>query len=130
MTPHKDILTKHSIEKSLQALVTAEKNLDIDLSVSQNRAYYAVFYIILALAYSDDFSTGKHHQLMGWFNKKYIYENKIFDSSLSKIYSKLLSNRESFDYTVTETPKYETVCEDIEDAKKLVETVKNYINQK
>jgi uncharacterized protein (UPF0332 family) len=127
LTSHKDILIKYSMEKSLKALETATKNLDIDLTVSQNRAYYAVFYIVLALAYSDGFATGSHHKLLGWFNKKYVYENKIFEQKLSKIYSKLLSNRETFDYSVIEYPELLTVKNNIEEAKLLVNTVKNYI---
>lgn len=127
MEQHKDLLIKNSIAKSEQALVTAEKNLEIDLTTAQNRSYYSIFYIVLALAYSDDFVTGKHHKLMGWFNKKYIYENKIFEPELNKIYQKLLQNRENFDYSVTDYPNYETVKADIKDAKYFVETVKEYI---
>lgn len=126
---HKDILIKHSIEKSIQALDTAEKNLAIDLVTAQNRAYYAVFYIVLALAYLDEFTTGKHHKLMGWFNKKYIYEDKIFDTELNKIYQKLIASRENFDYSVTEYPDVISVKEDLKDAKYFVDTVKNYIIQ-
>jgi len=70
---HDDIfLTKYSVEKSDQALETGIKLLEIDLQTAQNRIYYAVFYLVLALGYLDGFTTGKHHQLMGWFNKKYI----------------------------------------------------------
>jgi uncharacterized protein (UPF0332 family) len=130
MKQHKEILIKYSIEKSIRALDAAEKNLEIDLNVSQNRVYYAIFYIVLALAYLDDFATGKHHKLMGWFNKKYIHEDKIFKSELSRIYSKLLSNRETFDYNVSENPNYKEVQQDLEKAKFFVETVKEYILKK
>lgn len=127
MKQHKDTLIKHSIEKSENAIDTAEKNLDIDLTVAQNRAYYAVFYIVLALAYLNDFQTGKHHQLLGWFNKKFIFESKIFEQDLSKIYQKLLLSRENFDYNVSEYPQYEEAKKSIENAKYFVEKVKEYI---
>jgi len=127
LTQHKEILIKYSIEKSEKALEAAINNLELDLTTAQNRAYYAAFYIVLALAYFDDFQTGKHHKLMGWFNKKYVYENKIFEQKLSKIYSKLLSNRENFDYSVTEYPELETVKNNIKEAEFFVETVKKYI---
>ncbi len=86
-----------------------------------------MFYVVLALAYSEEFSTGKHHQLMGWFNKKYVYENKIFEPELSKIYQKLLACRESFDYNVSEIPNYEIVTKNLEKAKYFVDKVKVYI---
>jgi uncharacterized protein (UPF0332 family) len=124
---HNDTLIQYSIEKSNNALASAVKNLEIDLVVSQNRAYYAVFYIVLALAYSDGFTTGKHHQLMGWFNKKYIYENKIFASDMKEIYRKLLANREKFDYDVTETPELEEVKKNVEKAEYFIQKIKGFM---
>lgn len=125
MTPHKELLIKHSIQKSDEALIDAES--DIRLTLKQNRNYYAVFYIVLALAYLDNFQTGKHHQLMGWFNKEYIYKNTIFEEKLKTIYRNLLANREIFDYSVLATPDAEQVKEDLDDAKFFVQTVKEYI---
>ena len=89
--------------------------------------YYAVFYIVLALAYLDGFKTGKHHQLMGWFNKEYIYKNKIFDTKFKNIYQTLMANREKIDYDVSSVPQKDNVEKDFEEAKFFVETVKNYI---
>ncbi|MCF8242565.1 MAG: HEPN domain-containing protein [Melioribacteraceae bacterium] len=37
-----------------------------------NRIYYAGFYIVSSLLLLDDFSTSKHIQLIGYFNKKYV----------------------------------------------------------
>jgi uncharacterized protein (UPF0332 family) len=66
MKQHDDVfLAKYSVEKSDQAFETGIKLLEIDLQAAQNRIYYAVFYLVLALGYLDGFKTGKHHQLMG-----------------------------------------------------------------
>lgn len=128
MKQHKEILVKNSIEKSEQALKNAESNISNDsLLNAQNRAYYSVFYIVLALAYMDEFTTGKHHQLMGWFNKKYIHENKIFDKELNRIYQRLFANRQKFDYDVLEFPEKEQTTKDFEDAKFFVGEVKKFI---
>ena len=89
-----------------------------------------MYSIVLALAYLDGFVTGKHHQLMGWFNKEYIYKNKIFDTKLKTIYQTLLANREKFDYDVSKNPEKDRVEKDFEDAKFFVETVKQYIFKK
>lgn len=131
MHQHKESLIKLSIEKSEEALRSAENNIKTNnLLTAQNRAYYAVFYIVLALAYLEEYTTGKHHQLRGWFNKKFIYENKIFDKTLSKIYSRLIINREKFDYDVTKFPEKEETIKDLEDAKYFVSTLKDYIISK
>ncbi|GEM_PF-908808 len=126
----KKILAEISLEKADEALKDSFNNLDISLSVSQNRAYYAIFYIVCALAYLDSFISKKHHYLMGQFNKKYIHENKVFDKSLNKIYSTLIINRERSDYSFTFKPIKESVLKDIEDAKFFIETVKPYVLQK
>jgi len=129
MTQHNKVLIEHSLEKALKSLDDACKNIDISLSVAQNRAYYAVFYAVLALGYLDGYTTGKHHQLMGWFNKKYVYQDKVFDSSYAKIYNTLMINREKSDYDVTQIPVKETVEKDIASAKVFVETVSLYIEK-
>lgn len=128
--PHKDLLVQNSIRKADEALYEAEKNMDISLSLVQNRNYYAVFYIVLALAYLEGFATGKHHQLMGWFNREYIYKNKIFDTELKDIYQSLFADRQKFDYIVTESPTQEQIEKSFKDAKFFVKIVKDYILKK
>ncbi|MFA7659039.1 MAG: HEPN domain-containing protein [Candidatus Gastranaerophilaceae bacterium] len=127
---HKNLLIKNSIEKADEALTDAKNNMNLSLRLVQNRNYYAVFYIVLALAYLDGFTTGKHHQLMGWFNKEYIYKTKLFDTKLNTIYRTLLANREKFDYDVSSVPEKDKVEKDFENAKFFVETVKQYLLKK
>ena len=125
------LMIKLTLDKADQALASAKLNFENNfLTETQNRSYYAVFYVVLALGYLDNFVTGKHHKLMGWFNKKYVYENKIFDKSFSKTYSRLIANREKFDYNVDEFPDKEQTIKDMEDAKFFVSKVKNYILHK
>ncbi|OGI02996.1 MAG: hypothetical protein A2Y25_03625 [Candidatus Melainabacteria bacterium GWF2_37_15] len=132
MQPHKTILAKVAVEKSDEALKAAYASLDISLTVSQNRAYYAIFYIVCALAYLDDFIPliKSHHKLMGYFNKFYLHESKIFDISLLKIYKNLILNRESADYSFITKLVKEKVIIDIESAKEFIEAVKPYISQR
>lgn len=127
MKQHNEILAVNSLEKANETLNAGYANIDISLITAQNRAYYAVFYTVLALGYLDDFITSSHHKLMGWFNKKYIYTDKIFDSSLGKIYSTLIRHREIFDYDVSEIPIKENVEKDLNASKIFLETVKPYI---
>ena len=127
MTQHDITLINNCIEKAKIALADSERNMSESLYVAQNRNYYAVFYIVLALAYLDNFQTGKHHKLFGWFNKEYIYTNKIFDIKLKDIYQILLINREKTDYGLTEEPVREQAEKGLIDAKIFVKTVEKYI---
>lgn len=129
---HNLILAKIAIEKSDEAMKTAYQTLDISLTNTQNRAYYAVFYVVSALAYLDGFvkAIKSHHKLMGQFNKIYIYEKKVFDPSLSKIYKTLLLNREISDYDFTAKNKKDDILKDLDLAKTFIGTVKPYVLQR
>jgi len=62
-----------------------------------NRIYYGVFYALLALALKYDFSTSKHSQLIGWFNKNFIAPG-ILDRNLGRIVGKVFESRLKGDY--------------------------------
>jgi uncharacterized protein (UPF0332 family) len=85
----KQIQINNCIRKSEEALSDAIFSFENKrYSITLNRIYYAIFYSVLALAYKDNFITSKHLQLKGWFNKKYIYENKVLEERVLKIYQK------------------------------------------
>jgi len=64
---------------------------------------------------------------MGWFNKVFIHEKKIFDKNMFKIYQRAFANRMDSDYLCF----YETTIEDIEsslnDAKSFISNIKDYL---
>ena len=94
----KEILKQHRIRQSRKALEEVQFLLDNKkLSLAVNRIYYAIFYIISAAAIKNDFSTSKHKQLLGWFNKNFI-KNKKIDSEYSKLIYSAYQNREKSDY--------------------------------
>lgn len=67
------------------------------LHLASNRIYYSLFYIISALALKNNFSTSKHKQLIGWFNKNYVNKDLI-PKNFSKIVLKAFKNRQDCDY--------------------------------
>jgi uncharacterized protein (UPF0332 family) len=94
----KETLINHRIRQSEEALTEVTFLLENKrLSLAVNRIYYSIFYIISALAIKNDFSTSKHRQLIGWFNKNFIKTGKA-----KKEYSKMIytaaENREKSDY--------------------------------
>ncbi len=101
MNEKQDEVINGFIIKSKEALFDAElaiKNNRLDNAL--NRIYYSVFYIVTALAYKENFLTSKHSQLLGWFNKKFIHEEKIFNEEFYIIYKDAFENRQNADYSL------------------------------
>lgn len=67
------------------------KNLSFRAAV--NRIYYSMFYLLLALGLKYEFTTSKHQQLIGWFNKNFILTGKI-----DRKYGKML--RKAYQYRI------------------------------
>lgn len=82
----------------------------------------------MALGYFYDFQTSKHQQLLGWFNKKFIFEEKIFDETLFKIYKEAYENRQKCDYEFVWKPVKEDLLNDLKDAENFIMQIKKYIN--
>ncbi|GBD86586.1 HEPN domain protein [bacterium BMS3Abin03] len=130
MNNEKKIFIKNYLQKAEDTLVDAEINIDNDrLSNAQNRIYYAIFYSVVALGYSYNFVSSKHKQLMGWFNKEFIHNNKIFDPSLFEIYKLAYNNRMLADYTVLSSATKTDILESFNKAKHFVNEISQHINQ-
>lgn len=128
MDQHKAILISNALKKADESLDNAKNNISNNfLAGAQNRIYYAIFYTVLALGYLKGFTTGKHSELLGWFNKKFVYEDKTFDSNISKIYRNIYKQRMKFDYDVLEIPEKEDIEQNLNDTIIFINTVKEYI---
>jgi uncharacterized protein (UPF0332 family) len=91
-------LIQFRINKSDEAFADGEYLLsDNRISASVNRLYYSVFYLLSALSIKVGFSTSKHKQLLGWFNKNYVHTG-IFDKKFGKLVYTIFENREKSDY--------------------------------
>lgn len=131
MEQDKNLIINKAIEKSKEAFSAAEENyISKHFDTCQNRLYYAIFYIVSALAYKDDFITSKHAQLMGWFNKKYIHDEKIFDTKLFAIYKEAFTNRQLSDYDFIYKPNPEDLFVMIKDVKDFITEIDKYLQQK
>ena len=128
LNEYKDILIQRNIEKSDEALVVAQESLvNNRLTTALNRIYYAVFYTVSALAEKHDFKTAKHSKMMGWFNKKFIHEDKVFNKELSKIYDKIFQFRQRSDYNNEYPADIEKAKELLADAIVFIEAVRKTI---
>lgn len=126
----KQILIDNAVMKANEALLSAESNLENGFySTCQNRLYYAIFYIVTALAYKNNFITSKHSQLMGWFNKKYIYEEHVFDNKLLQVYREAFANRQKSDYDFTYIIDKDELKISLYETKEFVNTIEIYLKK-
>lgn len=92
------IIVQRRIQKSKETIDEAKLAFtNNQFRSTLNRIYYAVFYIVSALAAKHNFATSKHKQLMGQFNKEFVKIN-IVKSEYWDIYSKTYKNRQESDY--------------------------------
>lgn len=130
--PDKNILIKNCLSKSRQAISDAIYNIkDGRQNTALNRIYYSIFYSVMALAYKEGFITSSHSQLMGWFNKKFIYEEKIFDNLLNDIYKHAYKQRQESDYNliISENIPDNFVRQELKNARLFIKAIKKYIEE-
>ena len=125
----REILMRINIEKSDDSLKAADilikENL---LFIALNRIYYACFYTVTALAEKHDFKTSKHSSMLGWFNKKFVYDEKVFDKELYQVYESTFKFRMKGDYDTLFVATFEETTKLHKDAKMFIKTVREYLD--
>ena len=93
-------LIEHYVEKAQKTVEDIRFFIENEkLGVAVNRVYYGIYYILSALAVKYQFSTSKHTQLLGWFNKNFVKENKI-ERKYAKYIQEAFEKRMKGDYEV------------------------------
>ncbi|MCP4103270.1 MAG: HEPN domain-containing protein, partial [Lentisphaerae bacterium] len=94
----KKALIDYRIQRARETVQEAEMSLNHNrFNLAENRIYYSMFYMVQALAAKHDFSTSKHAQLLGWFNKTFVRTGQI-DPALGKFYHSGFEKRQEGDY--------------------------------
>lgn len=127
----KKIHISKCIAKSKEAFDDAEFNFqNRRFSVTLNRIYYSIYYSVLALADIDGYVSSKPIQLKGWFNKKYIYEENVFDERMLMIYQKAYIDHQESEYEIIAFNELEIgdIEKSLHDTKYFIESVYSYIN--
>jgi len=120
-------LIKYRIERAKQTIDEAKLAFDNNkFNLAENRIYYAIFYIVYALAVLKDFSTSKHITLKGWFNKEFIFRKKL-DKELYQIYNKAFGKRQESDYDDFVEFSEDEVKKDFDKMKKFLKTLEEFI---
>jgi len=125
---HDAFFIKYSLEKARDAIKETQFTLDNGfLNMAESRLYYAMFYAVMALGYSEDFVTSKHAQLLGWFNKEFIHKRGIFKSELFKLYQNAYENRRKSDYEISYKPVKEKIEDNLKRAVAFIDEIESYI---
>lgn len=91
-----------------------------------NRAYYAMFYAVLALLVYEDFSSSKHSGVLSYFNHHFIKDG-VFDKSLGLSLARAFELRQRVDYREQVELREPEAILVLEQAERFVEAVKAYL---
>lgn len=92
-------LTRYRMQQATESLDEARFLLNGGKSARSvvNRAYYAMFYAVLALLVYEEFSSSKHSGVLSYFNRRFI-KGKVFDKSVGLALNKAFELRQRVDY--------------------------------
>ncbi len=96
---------------------------------SVSRAYYAVFNAISALLYKKElvFSSHKHDQVIGTFNREFI-QTGIFPSEIMRQISELFQDRQSSDYDPAPEISHKTAETHFNNAEAIINQIQSLID--
>jgi len=115
-------LIQFRINQANEAIEDVSKLIEANmLNIAVNRIYYGMFYSLNALALKYEFSSSKHMQLIGWFNKTFVKPGLV-DIKYGQILRDAFKNRTEGDYAPFIT--YEK-----EDAQVMLENMKLFISE-
>lgn len=120
-------LARYRLEQAHEALREAEiLHREEAWRGAVNRAYYAMFYAILALTVVQEFSTSKHAGVIAFFDREYV-KTGIFPKEASKKLHLAFERRQVQDYgefiVVDESMAQETLT----DAASFVDQIETYL---
>lgn len=126
----KETLFLYRLKQAEETLSDAEKMIDGDFTSRSitNRAYYSMFYSLLALFIKTDINikTSKHIGVISLFDKEFIKPEKI-DKRYAKMIHKMFNTRQIGDYKELVNISKEDAAENVKLAKEFLECIKIFI---
>lgn len=128
----KEALFTYRIKQAEETLLDAERMLQGSFSPRSitNRAYYSMFYVVLALFLKADMNikTSKHIGVISIFDKEFILTGKI-DRYYSEILHKMFIIRQKADYKELVETTSEDAAGHVGLAKEFIKCIKNYTDR-
>ena len=128
----KETLFSYRMQQAEETLLDAEAMLRNNLSPRSiiNRAYYAVFYAVLALFIDKDINlkTSKHAGVISIFDRKFVH-TEIIEKHYSKILHRMFEIRQECDYKELSEMSYDDAIRSVEDARTFLDNIKELIKK-
>ena len=124
----REALVKHRLEQSRKTLKDARLlyNQDGTPASVVNRAYYAMFYAVLALLVKTDRSSSKHSGVIALFDKEFVKQNE-FPPEMSKMLHRAFEMRQEGDYQDISSIDKKKAFEVLESAVKFIKAIEEKI---
>jgi len=129
MTDRESLLA-FRMKEAEETLSDAERMLQSGLSTrsTTNRAYYAIFYAVLALFLKAGINakTSKHAGVISVFDREFIHAGKL-DVRYSKLLHKIFEARQTIDYKELSEVTKDEAFGHVKAAREFVDAVKQFI---
>lgn len=126
----REALLAFRVKEAEETLADAERMLKGGLSPrsTANRAYYAMFYAVLALFLKEGITakTSKHAGVIAVFDKEFIHAGKL-DTRYSKLLHKTFEARQTIDYKELVEVTVEEAAGHVKGAREFVDAVTKFI---
>lgn len=122
-------LTSYRLQQAKESLDDAKFLLEGQRSHRSvvNRAYYAMFYAVLALLQKIEKTPHKHSGVMNLFDTEFVLKG-VFPKELSKNFHKAFDLRQASDYQAIEPITEEETEETLNKASGFVRSIKEYLS--
>jgi uncharacterized protein (UPF0332 family) len=122
-------LVRYRLEQAVETL--REASLLLDQSAwrgAQNRAYYAMFYAVLALLATRQLGSSKHSGVLGLFDREFVKPG-LLPRALSRSLRLAFNRRQSWDYGEMGDLDPEEVTDMVAEAKLFVQAIEEFLRQ-
>jgi len=128
----KETLFSYRMQQAEETLLDAETMLRNNLSPRSiiNRAYYAIFYTVLALFIEKDINlkTSKHTGAISIFDREFVHTG-IIGKQYSKILHRMFDIRQEGDYKELAEISLDDAIRSVEDAQRFVRNIKKVTHE-
>ncbi len=128
----REVLLQYRLREARETLQDAQKMIESDFATRSivNRAYYALFYAVLALFLRFDvqIKTSKHTGIVAAFDRECVHTGRA-DARLSKILHRLFELRQRSDYRELTVISREEASAAVEEAREFLEAIERLIGE-